>query len=134
MNNLEKLHELLKDNPELQQKLTTEANKLLESKEAKDTKEAVAKAAKAELDIELTQEELDTVTEAAEKLSLEDLDAVAGGGQAGALIGMGVGGPAGGYVGSVFGPVGTVIGFIAGIGLGATAGHHIEERFFPEKI
>ena len=134
MNNLEKLHELLKDNPELQQKLTTEAEKLLESKEAKDTKEAVAKVIKAELDIELTQEELDNVTGAAEKMSLDDLDAVAGGGALGFFVGATVGTAAGGYVGTVLGPPGVVFGMLAGAVLGGASGDYLEDRLIPEKI
>ena len=79
MNNLTKMNEILKDNPELQQKITAEAKKLVENKEAENLKEAFAKAINAVLDIELTQEELDALFETPEKMNLDDLDAVAGG-------------------------------------------------------
>ena len=79
MNNLEKMEEMLKDNPELKQKITEEAKQLAESKEAGDAKEAIAKAIKAVLDNDLTGEELNAMMEKSGKMDLDDLDQVAGG-------------------------------------------------------
>ena len=79
MNNLEKINEMLKDSPELKQKITEEAKRLAESKEAGDPKEAIVKAVKVGLGIELTPEELDALFETPGKMDLEDLDNVAGG-------------------------------------------------------
>jgi len=79
MNNLEKMNEIFKDNPEMKQKITEEVKRLAESKEAGDPKEAIAKAVKAGLGIELTPEELGAMLEKPEKMDLDDLDAVAGG-------------------------------------------------------
>ena len=79
MNNLEKINEMLKDNPELKQKITEEAKRLAESKEAGNAKETIAKAIKSVLGIELTPEELDAMFESPGKMNLDDLNAVAGG-------------------------------------------------------
>ena len=79
MNNLEKMEEMLKDNPELGQKTFEEADRLVESKEAENPKEALAKAVKTVLDLDLTEEEQDALVADNGKMDLENLDAVAGG-------------------------------------------------------
>ena len=84
MTNLEKVFEVLTKEPETGKKLTAEIDRLVESKEASDRKEAAAKVVKTELGIDLTQEELDTVFSTAEetgkvKMDLNELENVSGG-------------------------------------------------------
>ena len=79
MNNAEKMEEMLNENPELGQKISAEADRLMESEEVGDPKEAIAKAVKAVLSIDLTQEELDAMLEESGELDLDDLDQIAGG-------------------------------------------------------
>ena len=71
MENIRKMHELLKDRPELQKKITGEASLLVENNEAGE-KEALARAVKASLDIDLTEEELDTLFAKAAELDPEE--------------------------------------------------------------
>lgn len=79
MKNLEKMGELLENDPELKKKIIAEADRLLESKEAGDRKEAFTRAVKAELDIDLTPEDLDFINESTKELNPDELGSVSGG-------------------------------------------------------
>ncbi len=79
MKSIEKLGEALKDNSELQDKITAEAKRIAENKEASDPKEAVAKAVKAVLDIDLTEEQLNQLFPKAKELSPDEMEQVSGG-------------------------------------------------------
>lgn len=129
MENIRKMHELPKDRPELQKKITGEASLLVENNEAGE-KEALARAVKASLDIDLTEEELDTLFAKAAELDPEELRKVGGGSVEGlidygwksALIGGGVGAGAG-ICGAGFGaPVGGFFGIIIGAVAGGVYG------------
>lgn len=129
MENIRKMHELLKDRPELQKKITGEASLLVENNEAGE-KEALARAVKASLDIDLTEEELDTLFAKAAELDPEELRKVGGGNVEGlidyswkgALIGGSVGAGAG-ICGAGFGaPVGGFFGIIIGAVAGGVYG------------
>ena len=135
MNNLEKIAEMLNNDPELLKKLEAESKRLTESGK-KDIREITAEAVKAIFGTDLTDEELDqivnTAPKAAEeptKLGLDALDDVAGGefktgefvGQIAAtgVQGAGVGALAGCGIGSIVPGVGNVVGAVAGALIGA---------------
>ena len=75
MTNLEKANEMLKKDPELMEKVSAEVERLANAKEAATPEEAMAKAIKTVLDIDVTEEEL----KGAKELNLDELDNVAGG-------------------------------------------------------
>ena len=75
MNNLEKTNEVLQGNPELMEKVMAETKRLAEAKEAATPEEAMVKAIRTVLDIDVTEAEL----KESKKLSLDELDHVAGG-------------------------------------------------------
>ena len=79
MKGIEKLGEALKDNSELQDKITAEVKRIAENKEASDPKEAVAKAVKTVLDIDLTEEQLNQLFPKAKELSPDEMEQVSGG-------------------------------------------------------
>ena len=82
MTNLEKIEEMMKNDPTLQEKLAAETKRLTDSGE-KDIRKISGEAVKATFGVDFTEEELDQVTQAAEKaarkLDLDELDNVAGG-------------------------------------------------------
>ena len=80
MSNIEKLQEELSQSPELQKKIDAEAKRIAEHNEAAGVQEAIGKAIRTVLNIELTQEELDTMIPQKKDLSLEDMEQVSGGG------------------------------------------------------
>ena len=131
MNNLEKMNEMLKNDPALQEKLAVETKRLTDSGE-KDIRKISAEAIKATFGVDLTDEELDQVTNAAEKtarkLDLDELDNVAGGASRSDYVFTVVEktvecAGVGGLVGTFIVPaVGTVIGTVAGAAIGATIG------------
>ena len=130
MNNQEKITEMLKNDPELAEKLAAETKRLADSGK-KDVREITAESIKAVFGIDLTDEELDQVAgtaakaaEEATKLDLDELDDVAGGefslgtlgkrAAAGAVLGGTAGAMGGAVAGSCFPVVGNVIGGILG--------------------
>ena len=74
MTNLEKAKEMLENNPELMEKVNAEVERLANAKEAATPEEAMAKAIKTVLDIEVAEDELKASTNEAQKLSLDELD------------------------------------------------------------
>ena len=78
MSNLEKIEEMIKNDPTLQEKLAAETKRLTESGKD-DLREITAEATKAVFGIELTGEELDALPVKPEKMNLDELDNVAGG-------------------------------------------------------
>ena len=129
MSNLEKIEEMMKNDPTLQEKLAAETKRLTDSGE-KDLRKISAEAVKATFGTDLTDEELDQVTNAAAKastkLDLDELDNVAGGGQVRATcygaIGAVVGAVFGSDVLAALGPVGIVAGVVGGAAAGAAIG------------
>ena len=81
MNILEKMKEMLENKPELEEKLKAEIKSLAESREATDPDEALIKAIKNVLDIDLTREELAVMSAADEpkELDPDEMDTAAGG-------------------------------------------------------
>ncbi len=130
MESIRKIYEVLKDSPELQKKIAEETARFAENGAA-DEKEALIKAVRENLDIELTLEELDRFFAKAEQLDPEQMAQAAGGqsdfvqaitrivkspGMYG-LTGTATVAGAGAALGTVLLPVplaGTVIGGIAG--------------------
>ena len=78
--NLEKLAEMLQNDPGLQEKIVAEARRIAESGEAAGAGEALAGAVRAVLDIDLTEEERKEFSGEVRELSPEDLEAASGGG------------------------------------------------------
>ena len=75
MTNIEKAKEMLENNPELMEKVNAEVERLANAKEAATPEEAMAKAIKTVLDIDVPEEEL----KESRKMNLDELDDVAGG-------------------------------------------------------
>ena len=129
MNNLEKMNEMLKNDPALQEKLAVETKRLTDSGE-KDIRKISAEAIKATFGVDLTDGELDQVADAAAKastkLDLDELDNVAGGGKVAATcygaIGAVVGAVFGSDVLAALGPVGIVAGVVGGAAAGGAIG------------
>ena len=133
MTNLEKIEEMMKNDPSLQEKLAAETKRLTDSGE-KDLRKISAEAIKATFGTDLTDEELDQVTKvaaeaskkASTKLDLDELDNVAGGGQVRATcygaIGAVVGAVFGSDVLAALGPVGIVAGVVGGAAAGGAIG------------
>ena len=131
MTNLEKIEEMMKNDSTLQEKLAAETKRLTDSGE-KDLRKISAEAVKATFGTDLTDEELDQVTnaaaKAATKLDLDELDSVAGGASRSDYVFTVVEktvecAGVGGLVGTFIVPaVGTVIGTVAGAAIGATIG------------
>ena len=78
MTNMEKIAEMVKNDPSLQEKLDAESKRLAESGKT-DIREISADAVKAVFGVELTGEELDQLTDTNAKMDLDELDNVAGG-------------------------------------------------------
>lgn len=76
--NLRKITESMMNDPELQERIKTEAASLLESNKATDQKEAALLAVKSIMNIDLTEEDINGLSQSGE-LSPEDLEQVAGG-------------------------------------------------------
>ena len=152
MSQLDKVTEMLRNDPSLVEKLAAEARRLAKAGE-KDVRKVSAEAIRTVFGAELTDEELDQVADSAMKqcqaidsdeLDPEALDAVSGGGLKSALInafGAGVAGAgtasiAGGIIGSFVVPgIGSVIGFGIGGAVGAVVGGvagAIEGALMPE--
>ena len=131
MSNLEKIEEMMKNDSTLQEKLAAETRRLTGSGE-KDLRKITAEAIKATFGTDLTDEELDQVTDAAAKaatkLDLDELDNVACGRSLGDLVSMVAtvgainGALIGGAVGSAVPVLGTAIGAAAGGAIGAVVG------------
>ena len=87
MTNMEKANDMLEKNPELMEKVNAEVKRLANAKEAATPEEAMAKAIKTVLDIEVAEDEFKAPaedapkapTDGAQKMSLDELDDVAGG-------------------------------------------------------
>ena len=79
MGNTEKMTEMLRNNPELQDELMAEIERLAEADETLDEAEALGKAAKTVLGIDLTKEDMEALAAEGRDLSLEELDAINGG-------------------------------------------------------
>ena len=79
MDSIEKLKEELNNNPELQEKINAEAKRIAENKEASDPREAIGKAIKAILDIDLTEEELAALVPQGTELSMAEMEQASGG-------------------------------------------------------
>ena len=114
MNNLEKIEEILKSDPEMQKKLAVETKRLMDSGE-KDMKAISSKAAKAVFGVDLTDAELDQVVNATQELDLDAMEKVCGGASTTEIVEktglMAVGGAAtGGAIGLIGGPVGAAFG------------------------
>lgn len=125
MMNLEKIEEILKNDPEMQKKLAAETRRLTDSGE-KDIKTITAKAVKAVFDTDLTDAELNQVMNATKELNLDEMATVSAGTDTAAKVGLSgfsvVGCVAsGGALGSVAGPVGTVVGAVVGGVVGGAA-------------
>ena len=132
MNNLEKIEEMMKNDSTLQEKLAAETKRLTDSGE-KDIRKITAEAIKAVYGVELADEELDQVANAAAKaateLSPDELDNVAGGKSLGDYIRpnaiavtaqcAGVGGIIGTFIAPA---IGTALGTAAGAAIGAVLG------------
>ena len=132
MSNLEKIEEMMKSDPTLQEKLAAETKRLTDGGE-KDVRKISAEAVKATFGTELTDEELDQITNVAEKastkLDLDELDNVAGGCSTlgeyiAASTGMCVvsGAMAGGAAGTAVPVLGNALGLAAGAAIGAVIG------------
>ena len=138
MTNLEKINEMMKNDPALQEKLAAETKRLTDSGE-KDLRKITAEAIKSTFGADLTDEELDQVTNAATnasakasaKLDLDELDNVAGGAEkmslgdhilAGATLGTVSGAGVGAAVGTCVPVIGNIIGGTAGAAIGAVFG------------
>ena len=80
MTNMEKANEMLKKNPELMAKVNAEVERLANAKEAATPEEAIVKAVKTVLDIDVVENELKTPTNGTQELNLDEMDKVAGGG------------------------------------------------------
>ena len=78
--NLDKMAEMLQNDPGLQEKIITETGRLAQSGEAAGPGEALIGAVRAVLDIDLTEEEVKALAEEPRELSPEDMEAVSGGG------------------------------------------------------
>ena len=63
MNNLEKMTEMLQNNPELEELIASAAKKLAESGQAAGAQEAIAGALKSVLDLDLTDVDLEVFAE-----------------------------------------------------------------------
>ena len=79
MTNMEKANEMLTKNPELMEKYNAEVERLVDTKEATTPEEAMIKAIKTVLDIEVSEDEFKAPTNETQKLNLDELDNVAGG-------------------------------------------------------
>ena len=80
MNNIEKIKEMMKNDPELRDKLQAEAKRIEGSGDNKDEKTVLAQAVKTVFDIDLTEEEITKLLdEDPEELDLDDLEAASGG-------------------------------------------------------
>ena len=132
MSNLEKIEEMMKSDPTLQEKLAAETKRLTDSGE-KDIRKISAEAIKAVYGVDLTDEELDQVTKvaakASTKLDLDELDNIAGGCSTlgeyiAASTGMCVvsGAMAGGAAGTAVPLLGNALGLAAGATIGAVIG------------
>ena len=132
MTNLEKIEEMMKNDLTLQEKLAAETKRLTDSGE-KDLRKISTEAIKATFGVNLTEEELNQIADAAAKattkattkLDLDELDNVAGGSESTenaicyALMGALAGGIGGACIG---GPVGAPIGVVGGGIAGAVGG------------
>ncbi len=127
MTNLEKMNEMLINNPELQQKIDTEIKRFAKTKETDDPKKIFASTAKSVLDIDFSEEEVNEIFSKVRPLSPEELEQASGGGIAGAVVFSAAGALAGTYVGSAFGPVGGVIGGCIGAVGGGAFGYYLWE-------
>ena len=127
MSNIDKVNEMLINDPELQGKLNEEIKRLLDSGEVTDKKEVLGKATANVLNVELTGEELDALFTAARSMTPEQLEQVSGGINFGnvlkwAGIGFGIGATTGGIGGTWVG--GPLFGVAAAVvcGAGGAAG------------
>ena len=77
--NTRKLTEALRNNPQMKEKFSAEAKRLLESGEAAEWKEALAKAAKSVQDLDLTADDLESLKGGARELTPDELEKAAGG-------------------------------------------------------
>ena len=75
MTNMEKAKEMMEKDPELMEKVNAEVERLVNAKEGSSLEEAMAKAIKTVLDIDVAEEEL----KESRKMNLDELDDVAGG-------------------------------------------------------
>ena len=135
MSNVEKVNEMMKNNPDLAGQLAEEAHRLSESGE-KDVRKISFEAVKKVFGVDLTGEELDQVEKDAKttELTPEMLEAVSGGGWKSAIVnavgsamgGVGIGAPIGGIIGCVIpiagAPIGMAVGGAVGFVAGAIAG------------
>ena len=144
MSNLEKMTEMLKNDPTLQEKLSTEARQMLKNGTT-NPGEILAGSIKTVMGLDLSEEEKNLVLQHIQQLSdktagdgkldLEELEGVAGGNTKDAIFFGILGAGLGVFIGSVGGPIGAGIGAVAGGTGGAIAGGkgYMEEIFAPKK-
>ena len=137
MSNMEKVNEMMKNNPDLAGQLAEEAHRLSESGE-KDVRKISFEAVKKVFGVDLTGEELDQVEKDAKatELTPEMLEAVSGGGWKSMLLnGIGAGiltGGTGACIGAAACAPAPVIGPIAGFVVGGIGGFFV--GFVPAAI
>ena len=79
MSNMEKVKEMLQNDPGMMEKVREEIQRIAQVGEAVDAKECMIKAVKTILDIDLTGEELNAFDTKPGELSLEEMGQVSGG-------------------------------------------------------
>ena len=79
MSNMEKVKEMLLNDPGMMEKVREEIRRIAQGGEAVDAKECMIKAVKSILDIDLTGEDLKAFETKPGEISLEELDQVSGG-------------------------------------------------------
>ena len=79
MSNMEKVKEMLQNDPWMMEKVREEIQRIAQVGEAVDAKECMIKAVKTILDIDLTGEELNAFDTKPGELSLEEMGQVSGG-------------------------------------------------------
>lgn len=79
MSNMEKVKEMLQNDPGMMEKVREEIQRIAQGGEAADAKECMIKAIKSILDIDLTGEDLKAFETKPGEISLEELDQVSGG-------------------------------------------------------
>ena len=114
MTKLEKLNEILTNDPEQQKKLHAEIQRIADAKETDDPKKGFASAVKTVLNIDFSEGELNEFFPKQQELTEEQVAQVSGGGAPEALIGAMVGSLIGEAFGDIAGPAGAAIGCAVG--------------------